>query len=96
MRYSSIPDSYRNSELTPLPETECVCFCLQVNKTFQELGILRDLGGMWVEMKPRILNFMENSEEMDLVRVSLRRQHLFAHIKWAELIICASLYNYSV
>lgn len=43
----------------------------QVNKTFQELGVLRDLGGMWEEMRPKIWNFMENSEEMDLVRVSV-------------------------
>uniref|UniRef100_A0A669C5X9 P-type phospholipid transporter n=1 Tax=Oreochromis niloticus TaxID=8128 RepID=A0A669C5X9_ORENI len=42
----------------------------EVNKTFQELGVLRDLGGMWEEVKPKIWNFMENSEEMDLVRVS--------------------------
>uniref|UniRef100_A0A7N6A2H1 P-type phospholipid transporter n=1 Tax=Anabas testudineus TaxID=64144 RepID=A0A7N6A2H1_ANATE len=44
----------------------------EVNKTFQELGVLRDLGGMWEEMKPKILDFMENSEEMDLVRVLLQ------------------------
>lgn len=43
--------------------------CLQVNKTFQELGVLRDLGNMWVELKPKVWNFLENSEEMDLVRV---------------------------
>uniref|UniRef100_A0A674NRG4 P-type phospholipid transporter n=1 Tax=Takifugu rubripes TaxID=31033 RepID=A0A674NRG4_TAKRU len=67
----------------------------EVNKTFQELGVLRELGGMWDEVKPRILNFIENSEEMDLVRVSWHRQHLFAPIKWAELVISASLYNYS-
>uniref|UniRef100_A0A8C7ZIP7 P-type phospholipid transporter n=1 Tax=Oryzias sinensis TaxID=183150 RepID=A0A8C7ZIP7_9TELE len=42
----------------------------EVNKTFQELGVLRDLGGMWEEMKPQFWNFMENSEEMDMVRVS--------------------------
>uniref|UniRef100_A0A9J8AQC3 P-type phospholipid transporter n=1 Tax=Cyprinus carpio carpio TaxID=630221 RepID=A0A9J8AQC3_CYPCA len=41
----------------------------EVNKTFQEFGVLRDLGGMWEEMRPKIWNFMENSEEMDLVRV---------------------------
>lgn len=41
----------------------------QVNKTFQELGILRDLGGMWEEARPKFWNFMENSEEMDLMRV---------------------------
>lgn len=45
-------------------------YVLQVNKTFQELGVLRDLGGMWEEMKPKIWTFMENSEEMDMVRVS--------------------------
>lgn len=69
---------------------------LQVNKTFQELGVLRELGGMWDEVKPRILNFIENSEEMDLVRVSWHRQHPFAPVKWAEWVISASLYNYSV
>uniref|UniRef100_A0A3Q3BQ74 P-type phospholipid transporter n=1 Tax=Kryptolebias marmoratus TaxID=37003 RepID=A0A3Q3BQ74_KRYMA len=44
----------------------------EVNKTFQELGVLRDLGGMWEEMKPKFWNFMENSEEMDLVRSLLQ------------------------
>uniref|UniRef100_A0A673HYD8 P-type phospholipid transporter n=1 Tax=Sinocyclocheilus rhinocerous TaxID=307959 RepID=A0A673HYD8_9TELE len=44
----------------------------EVNKTFQELGVLRDLGGMWEEMRPKIWNFMENSEEMDLVRTLLQ------------------------
>uniref|UniRef100_A0A8C1B8X4 ATP-binding cassette, sub-family A (ABC1), member 1A n=1 Tax=Cyprinus carpio carpio TaxID=630221 RepID=A0A8C1B8X4_CYPCA len=39
----------------------------EVNKTFQELGVLRDLGGMWEEMRPKIWNFMESSEEMDLL-----------------------------
>uniref|UniRef100_A0A8C7ZQ28 P-type phospholipid transporter n=1 Tax=Oryzias sinensis TaxID=183150 RepID=A0A8C7ZQ28_9TELE len=51
------------------PDTPRVCI-FQVNKTFQELGVLRDLGGMWEEMKPQFWNFMENSEEMDMVRVS--------------------------
>uniref|UniRef100_A0A4W5NM08 P-type phospholipid transporter n=1 Tax=Hucho hucho TaxID=62062 RepID=A0A4W5NM08_9TELE len=40
----------------------------EMNKTFQELGILRDLGGMWEEMRPKVWTFMESSEEMDLVR----------------------------
>ncbi|KAF3687446.1 ATP-binding cassette sub-family A member 1 ATP-binding cassette transporter 1 [Channa argus] len=44
----------------------------EVNKTFQELGVLRDLGGMWEEMRPKIFDFMENSEEMDLVRTLLQ------------------------
>uniref|UniRef100_A0A3Q1ESV0 P-type phospholipid transporter n=1 Tax=Acanthochromis polyacanthus TaxID=80966 RepID=A0A3Q1ESV0_9TELE len=43
-----------------------------MNKTFQELGVLRDLGGMWEEMRPKVWNFMENSEEMDLVRTLLQ------------------------
>jgi ATP-binding cassette subfamily A (ABC1) protein 1 len=41
-----------------------------MNKTFQELGILRDLGGMWEEMRPNVWTFMESSDEMHLVRVS--------------------------
>uniref|UniRef100_A0A8B9K328 P-type phospholipid transporter n=1 Tax=Astyanax mexicanus TaxID=7994 RepID=A0A8B9K328_ASTMX len=42
----------------------------EVNRTFQELGVLRDLGGMWEETRPKAWNFMEHSEEMDLLRVS--------------------------
>ncbi|TSK45874.1 ATP-binding cassette sub-family A member 1 [Bagarius yarrelli] len=44
----------------------------EVNRTFQELGILRDLGGMWEEARPKVWNFMENSEEVDLVRMLLQ------------------------
>ncbi|XP_036407591.1 phospholipid-transporting ATPase ABCA1-like [Megalops cyprinoides] len=44
----------------------------EVNRTFQELGVFRDLGGMWDEMRVKIWNFMENSEEMDLVRTLLK------------------------
>lgn len=46
------------------------CTCVQVNRTFQELGVFRDLGGMWEEMRPKVWNFMENSEQMDLIRVN--------------------------
>uniref|UniRef100_A0AAQ5XGG9 P-type phospholipid transporter n=1 Tax=Amphiprion ocellaris TaxID=80972 RepID=A0AAQ5XGG9_AMPOC len=53
------------------PDTPRLCV-FQVNKTFQELGVLRDLGGMWEEMRPKVWNFMENSEEMDLVRTLLQ------------------------
>ncbi|KAJ3614038.1 hypothetical protein NHX12_017615 [Muraenolepis orangiensis] len=38
----------------------------------EELGVLRDLGGMWEEMKPKVWNFLENSSEMDLVRTLLQ------------------------
>ncbi|XP_056624973.1 phospholipid-transporting ATPase ABCA1b [Triplophysa dalaica] len=44
----------------------------EVNKTFQELGILRDLGGMWEETRPKVWHFMENSEEINLMRTLLR------------------------
>uniref|UniRef100_A0AAQ4RXI4 P-type phospholipid transporter n=1 Tax=Gasterosteus aculeatus aculeatus TaxID=481459 RepID=A0AAQ4RXI4_GASAC len=44
----------------------------EVNKTFQEFGVLRDLGGMWEEMKPKVWNFLENGEEMDMVRTLLQ------------------------
>ncbi|KAF5903351.1 ATP-binding cassette sub-family A member 1-like [Clarias magur] len=44
----------------------------EVNRTFQELGILRDLGGMWEEARPKVWNFMENSEEVNLVRMLLQ------------------------
>uniref|UniRef100_A0A8C5UIB8 P-type phospholipid transporter n=1 Tax=Malurus cyaneus samueli TaxID=2593467 RepID=A0A8C5UIB8_9PASS len=40
----------------------------EVNRTFQELGVFRDLGGMWEEISPKIWTFMESSQEMDLIR----------------------------
>ncbi|KAM8733143.1 phospholipid-transporting ATPase ABCA1b isoform 2-T2 [Acanthopagrus schlegelii] len=44
----------------------------EVNRTFQELGVFRDLGGMWEEMRPKVWNFMENSEQMDVIRMLLK------------------------
>uniref|UniRef100_A0A8C6JPU5 P-type phospholipid transporter n=1 Tax=Melopsittacus undulatus TaxID=13146 RepID=A0A8C6JPU5_MELUD len=43
----------------------------EVNRTFQELGVFRDLGGMWEEISPKIWTFMESSQEMDVIRVSM-------------------------
>lgn len=40
-----------------------------MNRTFQELGVFRDLGGMWEEMRPKVWNFMEDSQHMNLIRV---------------------------
>uniref|UniRef100_A0A8P4KAS9 P-type phospholipid transporter n=1 Tax=Dicentrarchus labrax TaxID=13489 RepID=A0A8P4KAS9_DICLA len=45
----------------------------RVNRTFQELGVFRDLGGMWEEMRPKVWKFMENSEQMDIIRVNRLR-----------------------
>ncbi|KAM8909147.1 phospholipid-transporting ATPase ABCA1-like isoform 2-T2 [Spinachia spinachia] len=61
----------------------------EVNRTFQELGVFRDLGGMWEEMRPKIWSFMENGEQMDVIRILLKnnatarlfRAHL-AHTDW--------------
>ncbi|XP_076143257.1 phospholipid-transporting ATPase ABCA1b [Alosa pseudoharengus] len=44
----------------------------EVNRTFQELGILRDLGGMWVELRPKVWSFMEDSEQVNLLRSLLK------------------------
>ncbi|KAM4586967.1 phospholipid-transporting ATPase ABCA1b isoform 3-T3 [Fundulus diaphanus] len=44
----------------------------EVNRTFQELGVFRDLGGMWEEMRPKVWDFMENSQQMDLIRALLK------------------------
>ncbi|XP_067103215.1 phospholipid-transporting ATPase ABCA1b [Osmerus mordax] len=44
----------------------------EVNRTFQELGVFRHLGGMWDEMRPKVWTFMESSEEMDFVRTLLK------------------------
>ncbi|XP_032411113.1 phospholipid-transporting ATPase ABCA1b isoform X1 [Xiphophorus hellerii] len=44
----------------------------EVNRTFQELGVFRDLGGMWEEMRPKVWDFMENSQQMDVIRTLLK------------------------
>ncbi|XP_075787467.1 phospholipid-transporting ATPase ABCA1 [Pelodiscus sinensis] len=53
----------------------------EVNRTFQELGVFRDLGGMWQEISPKIWTFMESSAEMDLIRSLLKSKDLWdAHL----------------
>ncbi|KAM7389272.1 hypothetical protein PAMP_023260 [Pampus punctatissimus] len=42
----------------------------EMNRTFQELAVFRDLGGMWEEIRPKVWSFMENSEQMDLIRLA--------------------------
>lgn len=46
----------------------------EVNKTFQVLGVFRDLGGMWEEMRPKVWKFFESSPEMDLIRTLLKNK----------------------
>ncbi|XP_053321852.1 phospholipid-transporting ATPase ABCA1 isoform X2 [Spea bombifrons] len=43
----------------------------EVNKTFQEFSVFQDLGAMWEEIRPQIKKFMEDSEEVDLIRTLL-------------------------
>ncbi|XP_074850709.1 phospholipid-transporting ATPase ABCA1 isoform X1 [Carettochelys insculpta] len=49
----------------------------EVNRTFQELGVFRDLSGMWEEIGPKIRTFMESSREMDLIRMLLKSKGLW-------------------
>uniref|UniRef100_A0AAV2KFT7 ABC transporter domain-containing protein n=1 Tax=Knipowitschia caucasica TaxID=637954 RepID=A0AAV2KFT7_KNICA len=56
----------------------------QVNRTFQELGVFRDLGGMWDEMRPKVWKFMESSEQINLFR-SLLRNNVTARYFSAQL-----------
>ncbi|NWX42570.1 ABCA1 protein, partial [Steatornis caripensis] len=49
----------------------------EVNRTFQELGVFRDLGAMWEEISPKIWTFMESSQEMDLIRTLLKGKALW-------------------
>ncbi|XP_077388934.1 phospholipid-transporting ATPase ABCA1b isoform X2 [Festucalex cinctus] len=52
----------------------------EVNRTFQELGIFRDLEGMWEEMRPKVWNFLENSEQMNLIRSLLKNNASAAYL----------------
>lgn len=51
----------------------------EVNKTFQELSVFGDLGGMWEEIRPKIRTFMERNQEMDLVRALLNNKGILKH-----------------
>ncbi|XP_055488379.1 phospholipid-transporting ATPase ABCA1-like [Leucoraja erinacea] len=46
----------------------------EVNKTFHELSVFREAGGMWEEAGPKIWEFMEKSQAMDLIRSLLKKQ----------------------
>lgn len=41
--------------------------------------MFRELGGMWEEIRPKVWDFMENSEQMNVIRVSKLRPppHVF-------------------
>ncbi|XP_066551415.1 ATP-binding cassette, sub-family A (ABC1), member 7 isoform X2 [Amia ocellicauda] len=45
----------------------------EVNRTFQELGVLEEVQGAWEEVGPRIWSFMESSVEIRLLQDLLRR-----------------------
>uniref|UniRef100_A0A8D2LM79 P-type phospholipid transporter n=1 Tax=Varanus komodoensis TaxID=61221 RepID=A0A8D2LM79_VARKO len=60
----------------------------EVNKTFQELGVLHDFGKMWEEIRPKLRTFMEKSQEMDLVRVKVSAQLL---IQLSVILQCVNL-----
>lgn len=46
------------------------CVLLKVNKTFQDLQIFQELNEAWMEVGPRIKNYMESSVETQLLQVS--------------------------
>ncbi|CAL8300626.1 unnamed protein product [Arctogadus glacialis] len=61
----------------------------EVNRTFQELGVFRDLGGMWEEMRPKVWTFLENGKEINFLRTLLRNnvtagifQDHLSHTQW--------------
>ncbi|XP_030224037.1 phospholipid-transporting ATPase ABCA1b [Gadus morhua] len=62
----------------------------EVNRTFQELGVFRDLGGMWEEMRPKVWTFLENGKEINFLRTlltnnvtaSIFQDHL-SHTQWS-------------
>ncbi|XP_074136153.1 phospholipid-transporting ATPase ABCA1 [Sminthopsis crassicaudata] len=73
----------------------------EVNRTFQNLGVFHDLKGMWEEISPKIWTFMENSQEMDLIRTLLDNKinsNLWGHhlngLNWTASDIAAFLAKY--
>ncbi|XP_069558445.1 phospholipid-transporting ATPase ABCA1 isoform X1 [Brachyistius frenatus] len=48
----------------------------EVNKTFEDLQILQELNEAWMEVGPRIKNYMESSVEIQLLQDLLRRPEI--------------------
>ncbi|XP_047443764.1 phospholipid-transporting ATPase ABCA1 isoform X2 [Mugil cephalus] len=48
----------------------------EVNRTFEDLQILRELNDAWTEVGPRFKNYMETSVEVQLLRDLLRRPEI--------------------
>ncbi|CAL8267294.1 unnamed protein product [Boreogadus saida] len=70
----------------------------EVNRTFQELGVFRDLGGMWEEMRPKVWTFLENGKEINFLRTLLRNnvtagifQDHLSHTEWTAADVSAFL-----
>ncbi|XP_034035958.1 phospholipid-transporting ATPase ABCA1 [Thalassophryne amazonica] len=59
------------------PDTPTVQLVMkEVNKTFEDLLILRDLNAAWIEVGPQIKNYMESSVEIRLLQDLLRRPEI--------------------
>ncbi|XP_064353466.1 phospholipid-transporting ATPase ABCA7 isoform X1 [Dromaius novaehollandiae] len=54
----------------PGPGTDSVM--AEVNRTFRELAVLRDVGGAWRELAPQIYTFLNSSLEMQLLQELLQ------------------------
>uniref|UniRef100_A0A3Q1GN98 ATP binding cassette subfamily A member 7 n=1 Tax=Acanthochromis polyacanthus TaxID=80966 RepID=A0A3Q1GN98_9TELE len=48
----------------------------EVNKTFEDLQIIQELNEAWIEVGPRIKNYMETSVEIQLLQDMLRRPEI--------------------
>lgn len=53
--------------------------------------MFHDLEGMWEELSPQLWTFMESSQEMDLVRVSVS---LFTLLAWSRSCFWTSSQKY--
>src|SRR4029434_4692690 len=55
------------------------------------MGILRDLGGMWVEMRPKMWNFLEDSKEVNLLRVCHHQQCVSCCAELCCAVLCCAV-----
>lgn len=52
-----------------VPSLTCLTSFTQVNRTFQELAVLGELGGAWQELGPLIYTILNSSLEMQVLQV---------------------------
>lgn len=68
-----IRSSHLGATLSPPPGTELGHCRLQMNQTFQELAMLKDVQEVWQSLGPQIFDFLNDSANVAVLEVRPRK-----------------------